>query len=71
VTARAPFFAPVVVDREFPATWNGCHALIVEFGDEEFIVSCQCGEGLGFGAPSESLDKFAQPWERHVMEASR
>jgi hypothetical protein len=59
--------AAAPVDEEFPATWAGGHALVIEFGDEEFLARCQCGEGLGYGAPSESLDKFQYPWERHVM----
>jgi hypothetical protein len=56
---------------EFPATWAGGHALVIEFGDEELAARCQCGQALGRGTPAESLDKFAQPWERHVMHGGR
>ena len=51
----------------FPATWDGGHALIIEFGDEEFAAHCQCGAWVGGGTPADSLDKFALPWEQHVM----
>jgi hypothetical protein len=54
-------------DTEFPASWYGGHSLIIEFGDEEFIAHCQCQEDFGSARPDESLDKFQQPWERHVM----
>jgi len=57
-------------DPEFPATWAGGHALVVEFGDEELIARCQCGVLLGERAPSTPLDEFGQRWERHVMERS-
>jgi hypothetical protein len=54
-------------DGEFPATWAGGHALIIEFGDEELISRCQCGEPLGTGTPATCLDVFGEAWERHVM----
>jgi hypothetical protein len=62
-----PLFVPVVPDPDWPATWNGGHALVIEFGDEEFIVQCQCGHPLGTCHPSDSLDRFQLPWERHLM----
>jgi hypothetical protein len=57
-------FAP---DVEFPATWHGGHALVIEFGDEELLGRCQCGEDLGSLPPSGSMDDFRSRWERHVM----
>jgi hypothetical protein len=54
-------------DDEFPASWIGGHSLVIEFGDEEFLARCQCGHPLGVCRPSDSLDKFQLPWERHVM----
>lgn len=61
--------APVAepVDAEFPATWAGGHALVIEFGDEEFLARCQCGTQLGIGNPTTSLDHFGLVWEHHVM----
>lgn len=53
--------------EEFPATWTGGHALVIEFGDEELTARCQCGKPLGTGTPATSLDDFGLPWERHVM----
>ncbi len=50
-------------------TWDGGHALIIEFGDEVFIARCQCGHPLGCQRPDQSLDRYQQPWERHVMTA--
>lgn len=58
-------------DEEFPATWDGGHALVVEFGDEEMLARCQCGTPLGTGRPNEALDKFGLSWERHVMSLWR
>lgn len=58
-------------DDEFPATWRGGHALIIEFGDEELLCRCQCGKPLGTGTALTSLDDFARPWERHVMTRNR
>jgi hypothetical protein len=56
---------------EFPATWAGGHALVIEFGDEELTARCQCGHQLGSGTPATSLESFAQPWEAHAMTAGR
>ena len=65
---RAAAIVPSEPDPDFPATWAGGHALIIEFGDEEFLAHCQCGgwDG-GTRAPSSSLDLWQEPWERHVM----
>jgi hypothetical protein len=55
-------------DPDFPATWAGGHALVIEYGDEELRARCQCGELLGVPqAPAMPLDAFGRPWERHVM----
>lgn len=58
-------------DAEFPATWQGGHALIVEFGDEELYGHCQCGTRLGTATPDKPIDAFAEAWERHVMGGGR
>jgi hypothetical protein len=63
----APLHVPARPDAEFPATWAGGHALVIEFGDEEVTATCECGEPLGTGTPELSLESFAGPWERHVM----
>lgn len=54
-------------DEDFPATWEGGHALVVQYGDEELIGRCQCGTAFGINRPDVSLDDFAMKWERHVM----
>lgn len=59
------------MDEEFPATWAGGHALVIEFGDEEIIGRCQCGDPFGTGTPATPLDVFAGPWEKHVMGLQR
>jgi hypothetical protein len=58
-------------DEEFPASWPGGHALVIEFGDEEFIARCQCGIPFGARNPASSLDLWQQPWERHVMRRNQ
>jgi len=58
-------------DSEFPATWEGGHALVIEFGDEELIGRCQCGTSFGYRTPDKTLDSFADTWERHVMSLPR
>lgn len=63
--------APPSGDPEFPATWDGGHSLVIEFGDCEIFGRCQCGETFGSTTPDKSLDGFASPWERHVMGLSR
>ena len=60
-------WAAVGADTEFPATWAGGHALVTEFGDEEIIAHCQCGEPFGCGTPATPLDHFGRAWEQHVM----
>jgi len=57
--------------EEFPATWAGGHALVIEFGDEELLARCQCMVPLGIGTPATPLDAFAGPWEKHVMGLPR
>lgn len=53
----------------FPATWEGGHALIVEYGDCELHGRCQCGRGFGSIRPNQSIDTtLAKNWERHVMK---
>jgi hypothetical protein len=55
-------------DPEFPATKEGGHSLVIEFGDEDLYGSCQCGKSFGSIRPNRSIDKtLAQRWERHVM----
>lgn len=57
--------------EEFPATWAGGHALIIEFGDEEIFAHCQCNGWTGeVLRPNQSLDMYAGPWEGHVMMLS-
>jgi hypothetical protein len=58
-------------DPEFPATWRGGHALLIEYGDCEIYGCCQCGERFGTVTPDKPLDRFAGPWERHVMGLGR
>lgn len=55
----------------FPATWEGGHALVIEFGDEAVYARCQCMVPLGVGTPDTPLDSFAMSWETHVMSVSR
>lgn len=56
------------VDPEFPTTWQGGHALIVEYGDCEFYGRCQCGAKFGMATPDKFRDDvFGSKWERHVM----
>lgn len=52
---------------EHEANLDGGHALIVEYGDCELYGRCQCGKELGMVTPDKPLDRFAGPWERHVM----
>lgn len=61
------FPQPALPDAEFPATWDGGHALVIEFGDEALDATCQCGEHIGTSDPTTSLDLFGNAWERHVM----
>lgn len=63
--------ATATVEDEFPATWAGGHALVIEFGDEEITGRCQCGRPFGEIRPNQSLDTFATPWEQHVMRLPR
>jgi hypothetical protein len=63
-TPTSPIPSPA---DEFPATWEGGHALVIEFGDEELHGRCQCGEQLGTRRPDEGLDGFGDPWAGHVV----
>ena len=63
-------------EEEYPATWEGGHALITEFGDEEILGQCQCALGKpgydprnSFGSirPNGNMNIIMQKWERHVM----
>jgi hypothetical protein len=58
-------------DPDFPATWAGGHALVLEYGDEEMHGRCQCGQRFTPQRPDKPLDGFAGPWERHVMTLGR
>lgn len=53
-------------DTEFVETLAGGHALVVEFGDCEFIGTCQCGRLLGRITQAGSVDQLAGLWERHT-----
>lgn len=48
-------------------TWEGGHALVIEYGDCELYGRCQCGKPFGMITPDKPLDRFAGPWERHAM----
>ena len=63
--------APPTGDPEFPATWDGGHSLVIEYGDCEVYGRCQCGEKFGATTPDKPLDQFAAPWECHVMTLPR
>jgi hypothetical protein len=58
-------------DEEFETTWDGGHSLIIEYGDCELYGRCQCGTRFGMVTPDKPLDRFAGPWERHVMGLHR
>lgn len=60
-----------MTDHEYPATEEGGHALVIEYGDCELIAHCMCGVDLGRITPDKSLDTFSTPWERHVMGLGR
>jgi hypothetical protein len=62
---------PADLDPDFPATWAGGHALVIEYGDEEIHGRCQCGERFTPQRPDKPLDSFTIPWERHVMTLGR
>jgi hypothetical protein len=65
--ARINPYGPDPEPAESPTTWDGGHALVIEYGDCEIYGRCQCGERLGMVTPDKPLDRFAGPWERHVM----
>lgn len=53
-------------DTEFVETLAGGHALFVQFGDCEFIGTCQCGRVLGRITQAGSVDHLVGLWERHT-----
>jgi hypothetical protein len=62
-----------MVDEEnFTTTWEGGHALVIEYGDCEFYARCQCQKILGGPLrPDQSWDAFGLAWEKHVMTEVR
>lgn len=55
-------------DEDFRTTWEGGHALVIEYGDCEFYGRCQCGKDFGMVTPDKFRDDvFGGKWERHVM----
>lgn len=58
-------------DEDFPTTWEGGHALVIEYGDCELYGRCQCGERFGMVTPDKPIDRFAGPWENHAMGLGR
>lgn len=67
LTERYAPAASLPDDEDFRTTWEGGHALVIEYGDCEMYGRCQCGERFGMATPDKPLDRFAGPWERHVM----
>lgn len=53
-------------DTDFVETLAGGHALFVQFGDCEFIGTCQCGRILGRITQAGSVDHLVGLWERHT-----
>lgn len=69
-----PFHVPEAPDTDFPETWQGGHAMIIEYGDCEFYASCQCGAPLGMATPDRftaMLPRFADAWENHSVSLLR
>lgn len=55
-------------DHELPpTTWEGGHALVIEYGDCEFYARCQCCVLFGSARPDQGWDGFGRAWEIHVM----
>jgi len=64
----APSTSVPADDEGFRTTWEGGHALVIEYGDCEFYGRCQCGKELGMVTPNRYRDDvFSTKWERHVM----
>lgn len=64
--------AELLRDEEFRTTWEGGHALVIEYGDCEFHGRCQCGARFGTVTPNRYRDDvFGDKWERHVMGLHR
>lgn len=58
----------MIEEEIIKTTWEGGHALVVEYGDCEFYGRCQCGAPFGHTRPDESWEtKFGLAWERHTI----
>lgn len=58
-------------DTDHPATLAGGHALVLQYGDAEFIATCQCGHDLGTHRPDRlDHDAITATWEHHVLTNS-
>ena len=65
---RSPFHTPEHPDADFPESWEGGHALIIEYGDCEFISHCQCGKWLDTSNPARfNADHVTGRWEQHCV----
>lgn len=68
LTERYAPAASLPKDDDFATTWEGGHALVVEYGDCEFYGRCQCGKDFGMVTPDKyHADVYGSAWERHVM----
>jgi hypothetical protein len=68
LTDRYAPAASLPTDEDFRTTWEGGHALVIEYGDCEFYGRCQCGKELGMVTPNRYRDDvFGAKWERHVI----
>lgn len=71
---EVPEVTPVSAAEEVSATtWDGGHALVIEYGDCEFYARCQCHADLGGPLRPDQpwMDVFGLAWERHVMAEAR
>lgn len=58
----------IPADEDSRTTWEGGHALVIEYGDCEFYGRCQCGKPFEVVTPDKFRDDvFGGKWERHVM----
>ena len=68
LTERYAPAASLPGDEDFRTTWEGGHALVIEYGDCEFYGRCQCGKDFGMVTPNRFRDDaFGAKWEHHVM----
>jgi hypothetical protein len=68
LTERYAPAASIPDDEDSVTTWEGGHALVIEYGDCEFYGRCQCGKDFGMVTPDKFRDDvFGAKWERHVM----